>query len=377
MQWSCRFRAYLFPLSSPGESGSFVEVDPRRPRPFAFSAGVLALSLLSSIAPAQAALRKAIEPDYTLLRRGPHSYVLGTGYRGWTVDVQDAASEAYRWGHVYGSLDTCLWIFEGSVPAGGAEVPDACRHHDRILPDADFSSAIYGGADDGADVFIVADAALCPTWDGLHVVGYGNVRPWLARSEPTEPLQTQVSLGGQVKRRSLVRDGQFVMVRDPNLGAADGVGLQAWFFLPTTCVTEVPPPPPPPPPPPVDAALPPPVDAAAPADDAGPSGEDAGPEDTGDLSSADAEPTVDDLDDAAAADPRGEDFGTSPLGPEADGAVDSTKPGQVSGEGGGCIATPGARHGAWGVLLALPLLALRRRRSASTSRNERRSSLSQ
>jgi hypothetical protein len=134
-------------------------------------------------------------------------------------------------------------------------VPDACRHPDRILPDADFSSAIYGGADDGADVFIVADAAVCPTWDGVHVVGYGNVRPWLARSAPTEPLQTQVSLGGQVKRRYLVRDGQFVMVRDPNLGAADGVGLQAWFFLPTACVTEAPPPPPPPPP---DAATPPP-----------------------------------------------------------------------------------------------------------------------
>lgn len=350
-----------FPLSSRSESGSFVEVVPRRPRPFGIAAGVLALSLASNIAPAQAALRKAIEPDYTLLRRGPHSYVLGTGYRGWTVDVQDAASEAYRWGHVYGSLDTCLWIFEGSVPAGGAEVPDACRHQDRILPDADFSSAIYGGADDGADVFIVGDAALCPTWDGVHVVGYGNVRPWLARSEPTEPLQTQVSLGGQVKRRYLVRDGQFVMVRDPNLGAADGVGLQAWFFLPTACVTEAPPPPPPTPPL-VDAALPPPLDAA-------PSGEDAGPEDTGDVSSADAEPAVNDLDDASGADPGGEDLGTSPLDPGADGSVDAIQPGQVSGKGGGCVATPGARPDAWGVVLALPLLALRRRRTASTTKS--------
>ncbi len=348
------------------------------------SATALGVSLIAlAAAPAGAALRKTIEPDYTLLRRGPHSYVLGTGYRGWTVDVQDAASEAYRWGHVYGSLDACLWIFEGAVRAGGEEVPDACRHDDRVLPDAAFASAIYGGADDGADVFVVADAAACPTWDGVHVTGYGNVRPWLDVTAPSEPLQTQVALGGQVKRRYLSRDGRFVMVRDPALGAADGVGLQAWFFVPVTCLTEAPPPPPPPPPP-ADAALPPPPPPPPPADAAAPDSvtdalaahdSDAADEPTDaaadGFAKADAEAPIDDAPDVTGTDTDAEPPMDRP--PPGDGSAardpDAGADGDkgVTGRGSGCATVPGRPPRVSAMLLAgflIGLAARKRRRRA-------------
>src|SRR5680860_436609 len=83
---------------------------------------------------AEAALRQSVTTDYTLLRRGPHSYVIGTAYRGWTVDIQGVASEGYRWGRVYGDLNACLWIYDGAV-SGSTPTADACRHTDRIIPE--------------------------------------------------------------------------------------------------------------------------------------------------------------------------------------------------------------------------------------------------
>ena len=55
------------------------------------------------------------DSDYTLLRRAPRSYVVGTAYRGWTVDVQGPADASYRWGRVFGNLNSCLWIYEGAI----------------------------------------------------------------------------------------------------------------------------------------------------------------------------------------------------------------------------------------------------------------------
>ena len=310
------------------------------------------LLVLAASGPALAALRKTVSTDYTLLRRGPHSYVVGTGYRGWTVDVQQDASEGYRWGHIYGALNACLWIFQDAVTPGGAEVPAACRSDNRTLPDEAFLAERYGGQDDGAGIFVTVDANACPTWDGVHITGFGNVRPWQDATEPSEPLQTLVPLGGQVLRRYLTRDRRFVMVRDPQLGATDGVGLQSWFFVPASCLTDQPPPPPPvdaaPPPPPVDAAPPPPpLDAALPVDpptDAAPEARldpaDSAPLDANDLGDAREEPDF--------ARDLGQDSGTEGVdGPALAGSSD-------------CQSTPGPKRLA-GLLLLLPIVLRRRR----------------
>lgn len=184
---------------------------------------------------AHAALRQQVTTDYTLLRRGPHSYVVGTAYRGWTVDIQQEPLEGYRWGHVYGDLNACLWIYDGAV-SGSTPIADGCRHSGRILSVSEFTNGqIGGGSTDGALVNTVAGPG-CSTWDGTHIVGYGNVRPWLVPASASSPVATSAPLGGQVKWRYVSRDGAWVMVRDPNAGPTDGVGIQSWFFLPRGCL---------------------------------------------------------------------------------------------------------------------------------------------
>jgi hypothetical protein len=184
---------------------------------------------------AEAAERKQVTTDHTLLRRGPHSYVLGTAYRDWTVDVQQEALQGYRWGRVFGDLNMCLWVFQDAV-AGNGSVAESCDSANRIMPDSQFSSAIGGGADDGADVAVSADPAACPTHDGAHIIGFGNVRPWQDATQASSPVNTLVGLGETVKWRYVSRDGQWVMVRAPQHGSTDGTGLQPWFFLPRSCV---------------------------------------------------------------------------------------------------------------------------------------------
>jgi hypothetical protein len=195
----------------------------------------VAIPTIQATSPAQAAERKQVGTDYTLLRRGPHSYVLGTAYRGWNVDVQQAPSGGYWWGHVYGDLNTCLWIHQDAV-TGGSSVAEACDSEHRVIPESQFASAIGGGSDDGADVAVTKDASACPTHDGSHVVGYGNVRPWQDAAQPSSQVNTLVPLGDTVKWRYVSRDGKWVMVRAPQHGDTNGQGLQPWFFLPRTCV---------------------------------------------------------------------------------------------------------------------------------------------
>ena len=107
--------------------------------PASLGVAVIGPETLSSPPEAQAAVRKNIDTDYTLLRRGPRSYVIGTAHRGWTVDVQGPANAGYRWGRVFGDLNMCLWTYEGATVA---TVPSAG----------------------------------CDTYDGVHITAYGNVR---------------------------------------------------------------------------------------------------------------------------------------------------------------------------------------------------------
>ncbi len=199
----------------------------------------VAITLLGSsesATPANAdALRKAVDSDYTLLRRAPRSYVIGTAYRGWTVDVQGPADASYRWGRVFGDLNTCLWIYEGAV-TGAEDADESCSSEPGIMPTSEFTNGqIGGGADDGASVATVAGTG-CDTYDGEHLVAYGNVRPWQVPTVASAALQTTLVVGDPVLWRYVSRDAAFVMVRDPAGGTTDGVGLQSWFFLPRGCL---------------------------------------------------------------------------------------------------------------------------------------------
>jgi hypothetical protein len=195
---------------------------------------IVAVPLAGPAQTADAAVRKHVDTDYTLLRRSPASYVIGTAYRGWTADIQGPASGGYRWAHVYGTINECLWIYGGAV-AGTTPHDNACGSA-RTWSTSEFTNGqISSGASDGSTVATVAGAG-CGTWDGVHITAYGNVSPWDVPAHASQPLQSNVALGQTVKWRYVSRDGSFVMVRDPRGGSTDGVGLQSWYFLPRGCL---------------------------------------------------------------------------------------------------------------------------------------------
>ncbi|MET7931183.1 hypothetical protein ABZT43_46515 [Streptomyces sp. NPDC005349] len=172
--------------------------------------------------------------QHTLLRRSPVSYVVGTAYRGWTVDIQGDPQGGYRWGHIYGDLNSCLWIYDGAASGDEAHANEC---GDPVtMPTSEFTNGqIGGGTSDGATVTTVAGSG-CATYDGSHITGYGNVRPWAVPTTPSAPLNTQVAIGQTVLWRYVSRDGRYVMVRDPRGGSTDGVGLQSWYFVPRGCL---------------------------------------------------------------------------------------------------------------------------------------------
>ncbi|NKI42006.1 hypothetical protein [Streptomyces physcomitrii] len=195
---------------------------------------VVPLAVVGGASTADAALRKRVDTDYTLLRRAPRSYVIGTAYRDWTVDVHGEQDAGYRWARVHGDLDNCLWIYSGAL-SGDAAQADSCGAA-ATMPVEQFTNGQIGGSDtDGASVATVAGAA-CATWDGSHIRGYGNVRPWEVPSAPSAPVDGQVAVGQTVQWRYVSRDGRWVMVRDPRAGDTEGVGRQGWYFVPRDCL---------------------------------------------------------------------------------------------------------------------------------------------
>jgi len=96
-------------------------------------------------------------------------------------------------GRVFGDLNTCLWIYEGA-------------------------------------------GAGCGSYNGAHITGYGNVRPWEVPARPSAPIATSLAYGAPVRWRYISRDGKWVMVRNPAAGDTDGVGVQGWYFLPRGCL---------------------------------------------------------------------------------------------------------------------------------------------
>ena len=150
------------------------------------------VSSSSPTSTAEAALRKSVTSDYTLLRRGPRSYVIGTAYRGWTVDVQGNADSGYRWGRVFGDLNGCLWIYEGAV-AGSGPATQSSSSTPQIWPTGLFTNARS-----------VAAPMTAPTWPQSPV--------------PDVPPTTEcICSAGETC-------------------AHDGVGIQSWYFLPRDCL---------------------------------------------------------------------------------------------------------------------------------------------
>lgn len=174
--------------------------------------------------------------DYTLLRRAPSSYVIGTAYRRWTVDVQGASSGAYSWGRVFGDLNSCLWTYAGAL-SGSAATTQSCSAAQSLSTGVFTNGQISSG---------VGRYKLDPGCRRRlrHLQRGANhrlrQRASVAGRHPSDvALPTYLPFGWTVKWRYVTRDGRYVMVRSPLGGATDGVGVQSWFFLPRGCLPAI------------------------------------------------------------------------------------------------------------------------------------------
>lgn len=109
---------------------------------------------------AHAAVRKHVDTDYTLLRRAPASYVIGTAYRDWTADIHGDQQDGYRWARVYGNLNKCLWIYSGAV-SGDEAIAASCGDPVTMQTSEFTNGQIGGGTSDGATVMTAASTRLC------------------------------------------------------------------------------------------------------------------------------------------------------------------------------------------------------------------------
>jgi hypothetical protein len=196
-----------------------------------------AMALLALPAAAQGALVKYIQggTGSTLIRAKPASWVLGSAFDGWRVDVQGGAVNGYRWGYVYNGFDRCAWVAEAALPAGGSSTSDKCPAPIEY-PLNDFSYGIVGSNDpsstgsDGAPTVFDYNHPGC----NGQTTAYANTRPWVVPAQPRNPLFTMPN-GLPVRWRYVTKDGQWVLIHDMRYDPAGGYPPN-WYFVKRQCI---------------------------------------------------------------------------------------------------------------------------------------------
>jgi hypothetical protein len=199
---------------------------------------------------------KRVDSDYTLLRSASGSWVIGTAYRDWSVR-DEGGSGGYSWARVGGDLNRCLWISHGATTTNHGRVFGKPCGAPRASTGAEFKKLFTNGwigsnkaGNDGKPV-LLRPTGDCVVRDG-KIDGWGNVKPWRAKTDPTHRLTGALTVGSDgastsrgylVKARYITRDGRFVMVHATRYGRADGRfdpgshGLgQDWFFVQRSCL---------------------------------------------------------------------------------------------------------------------------------------------
>ena len=214
-------------------------MDVRSRRALMALGAVATAMVLGAVMPAtgSAGEQKHVTTDYTLVRSDPHAYVVGTAYRGDTIDVQQVQSGGYRWGHVNGNLDVCAWTSDSALSQGPA-APDVCRHEAPRAVERFTNGQVSPAGTDGTPARFTPTAPGCNTYPNRAVPGFGNVKPWLVPAQPTNQLaNVSLTAQDQVLWRYVSADGGWVMVRVPKFGATDGTGTQSWMFVQRACLT--------------------------------------------------------------------------------------------------------------------------------------------
>jgi len=176
------------------------------------------------------------------LSYAPNSFVIGNAYPGWTLDAQGPPQFSsgpgnpngadYRWGFFYGEhFDRCAWIDVGDLAGTVAREGNRCGARQEI--DTPLFLATYTN---GMHNHLAGDGSLTAMhWAGSGCVdrqGYGNVDPWRVPAWPANPIG-EIPDGRALRWRYVSRDGEWVLVREPN---ATGAGPN-WFFVHRGCVS--------------------------------------------------------------------------------------------------------------------------------------------
>ena len=216
---------------------SFVEANKRRVV-HGFLGLLLATgALVLSTRAADAALVKKITSRTATPRwSAPYNlYVVGTAYRGNTFWAQGPAVKGWRWGYLGGHVNYCVWIWGRSVSKGGTSTANRCGAPRDEPPGSvlGFSNGQIGSNrnnNDGKKTRLTPRAPGC----GGSIQAWGNVKPWQDVASPRKVV-LRTSRARTVMWRYVTRDGQYVLVRDPELGTTGGYPPN-WYFVKRQCV---------------------------------------------------------------------------------------------------------------------------------------------
>lgn len=166
---------------------------------------------------------------WVFVAASPGGYVIGNCAPGWhlhrTIKSDPVAPEGtyFDGGYIFGNFNGCGWVRADRDRQVGTGSYTACQSPSRNA--YEFGSLFN-----------------CPPgWcsDGTYTTGsgcqlYANYRPWSATPAPTDPIGGVQS--GAFYWRYVTLDGQYVMVRDPDIAA----GYGNWAFVRRSCLASLP-----------------------------------------------------------------------------------------------------------------------------------------
>jgi hypothetical protein len=172
-------------------------------------------------------------------------FVVGNYFSGWTFYAYGSPYRGFRWGWLGGDIRSCVWVYEGNLPAGGTSTTEMRCGPPRDEP---FQASLPGYGLSFAPRIVWSNEPTLPGTDGAPATldprrcggstrRYANALPWLASTQFIRPMGDFLTAPRPVYKRYLSRAGNdAVLVHDPELGST-GNYPSPWFFVPSACVT--------------------------------------------------------------------------------------------------------------------------------------------
>lgn len=156
------------------------------------------------------------------IRNGPAEFVIGSAANGWTFDADYTGGNPWYYGYLYGNYNGCGWMLNNNLENTGDAGNDYCSSSGTVFPPTSFQSLVNSQpSNDGYPVNTICSTDV-----------YGNVNP-MGTTSPSDFLRTLPD-NYQVLWRYVTLDGNWVMMRDPNVADGDG----NWAFISRSCLPD-------------------------------------------------------------------------------------------------------------------------------------------